>query len=127
MRRSGRARAQRAVAPDELDYEEVDEEGEDAEGDEDVYFDDYEDLSVLDSLPPLPGASSSASVPVASTSTAPAPARAQRQTEGSRYPSKRNATSTGRRKIQIAKIQDKTRRGVTFSKRKSGLFKKVSL
>lgn len=38
---------------------------------------------------------------------------------------KRNATSTGRRKISIQYIDDKSKRHVSFTKRKSGLMKKV--
>lgn len=39
---------------------------------------------------------------------------------------KRNATSTGRRKIPISYIEDKPKRHVSFTKRKAGLMKKVS-
>lgn len=39
---------------------------------------------------------------------------------------KRNATSTGRRKIDIQYIDEKSKRHVSFTKRKSGLMKKVS-
>lgn len=39
---------------------------------------------------------------------------------------KRNATSTGRRKIAISWIEDKSKRHVSFTKRKAGLMKKVS-
>jgi hypothetical protein len=39
---------------------------------------------------------------------------------------KRNATSTGRRKIAISYIDDKSKRHVSFTKRKAGLMKKVS-
>lgn len=42
-----------------------------------------------------------------------------------RFPNKRNTQSVGRRKIKIDYIQDKARRHVTFTKRKSGLMKKV--
>ncbi|GAA5866061.1 hypothetical protein JCM3774_000011 [Rhodotorula dairenensis] len=42
-----------------------------------------------------------------------------------RFPNKRNAQSVGRRKIHIEFIEDKPRRHVTFTKRKSGLMKKA--
>lgn len=42
-----------------------------------------------------------------------------------RFPNKRNAQSVGRRKIHIEFIEDRPRRHVTFTKRKSGLMKKV--
>ncbi|BGP11090.1 transcription factor of the MADS box [Rhodotorula toruloides] len=42
-----------------------------------------------------------------------------------RFPNKRNTQSVGRRKIKIDYIQDKARRHVTFTKRKSGLMKKA--
>lgn len=42
-----------------------------------------------------------------------------------KHPQKRNASSTGRKKIAISYIDDKARRNVTFTKRKSGLMKKV--
>jgi hypothetical protein len=58
----------------------------------------------------------------ASTSTATGPT-----TRKARFPNKRNAQSVGRRKIHIEFIEDKPRRHVTFTKRKSGLMKKVSL
>ncbi|GAA5863413.1 hypothetical protein JCM8547_006974 [Rhodosporidiobolus lusitaniae] len=38
---------------------------------------------------------------------------------------KRNASSTGRKKIKIGYIDDKARRSVTFTKRKSGIMKKA--
>lgn len=44
-----------------------------------------------------------------------------------KYSKKRNATSTGRRKIEIQYIDDKSKRHVSFTKRKAGLMKKVSL
>jgi hypothetical protein len=50
-----------------------------------------------------------------------APAQARKP----RFPNKRNTQSVGRRKIKIDYIQDKARRHVTFTKRKSGLMKKV--
>lgn len=40
---------------------------------------------------------------------------------------KRNSGSVGRRKISMSFIEEKARRTVTFTKRKSGLMKKVSL
>lgn len=43
-----------------------------------------------------------------------------------KYSKKRNATSTGRRKIEIQYIDDKSKRHVSFTKRKAGLMKKVS-
>lgn len=43
-----------------------------------------------------------------------------------KYSNKRNATSTGRRKIDIEYIDDKSKRHVSFTKRKAGLMKKVS-
>lgn len=46
-------------------------------------------------------------------------------TRKARFPNKRNAQSVGRRKIHIEFIEDKPRRHVTFTKRKSGLMKKV--
>lgn len=42
-----------------------------------------------------------------------------------KYANKRNATSTGRRKIDIEYIEDKSKRHVSFTKRKAGLMKKV--
>ncbi|BGP19779.1 hypothetical protein JCM10213_006441 [Rhodosporidiobolus nylandii] len=42
-----------------------------------------------------------------------------------KHPNKRNTTSTGRKKISISYIEDKARRSVTFTKRKSGLMKKA--
>lgn len=42
-----------------------------------------------------------------------------------KFANKRNATSTGRRKIDIEYIGDKNKRHVTFTKRKAGLMKKV--
>ncbi|KDE02388.1 hypothetical protein MVLG_07052 [Microbotryum lychnidis-dioicae p1A1 Lamole] len=42
-----------------------------------------------------------------------------------RYANKRNATSTGRRKIDIEYIDDKAKRHVSFTKRKQGLMKKA--
>lgn len=42
-----------------------------------------------------------------------------------KHPNKRNTQSVGRRKITIQFIEDKPRRHVTFTKRKSGLMKKV--
>ncbi|GAA6056363.1 hypothetical protein JCM3770_005968 [Rhodotorula araucariae] len=42
-----------------------------------------------------------------------------------KHPNKRNTQSVGRRKISIQFIQDKARRHVTFTKRKSGLMKKA--
>ncbi|GAA6040425.1 hypothetical protein JCM8097_004542 [Rhodosporidiobolus ruineniae] len=42
-----------------------------------------------------------------------------------KHPQKRNASSTGRKKITISYIEDKARRSVTFTKRKSGLMKKA--
>ena len=47
-------------------------------------------------------------------------------TRKARFPNKRNAQSVGRRKIHIEFIEDKPRRHVTFTKRKSGLMKKVT-
>lgn len=44
---------------------------------------------------------------------------------GAKHPNKRNTQSVGRRKIKIQFIEDKPRRHVTFTKRKSGLMKKV--
>ncbi|GAA5874848.1 hypothetical protein JCM1840_003899 [Sporobolomyces johnsonii] len=41
-----------------------------------------------------------------------------------KHPNKRNSGSVGRRKISIEYIEDKPRRHVTFTKRKSGLMKK---
>lgn len=43
-----------------------------------------------------------------------------------KWANKRNATSTGRRKISIQYIDDKSKRHVSFTKRKAGLMKKVS-
>lgn len=43
-----------------------------------------------------------------------------------KFSNKRNATSTGRRKIDIEYIEDKSKRHVSFTKRKAGLMKKVS-
>lgn len=40
---------------------------------------------------------------------------------------KRNATSTGRKKVPIEYLNDPTRRAVTFTKRKAGLMKKVGV
>lgn len=42
-----------------------------------------------------------------------------------KWSNKRNATSTGRRKISIQYIGDKSKRHVSFTKRKAGLMKKV--
>ncbi|GAA5891655.1 hypothetical protein JCM8208_007359 [Rhodotorula glutinis] len=42
-----------------------------------------------------------------------------------KHPNKRNTQSVGRRKITIQFIEDKPRRHVTFTKRKSGLMKKA--
>ncbi|KAK4046959.1 transcription factor of the MADS box [Microbotryomycetes sp. JL221] len=42
-----------------------------------------------------------------------------------KYSNKRNATSTGRRKIAISYIDDKAKRHVSFTKRKAGLMKKA--
>ncbi|CEQ42776.1 SPOSA6832_04626 [Sporobolomyces salmonicolor] len=42
-----------------------------------------------------------------------------------KHPNKRNSGSVGRRKISIEYIEDKPRRHVTFTKRKSGLMKKA--
>ncbi|ORY76527.1 SRF-type transcription factor (DNA-binding and dimerization domain)-domain-containing protein, partial [Leucosporidium creatinivorum] len=42
-----------------------------------------------------------------------------------KYSNKRNATSTGRRKIDIEYIEDKSKRHVSFTKRKAGLMKKA--
>ncbi|BGP51468.1 transcription factor of the MADS box [Rhodotorula kratochvilovae] len=42
-----------------------------------------------------------------------------------KHPNKRNTQSVGRRKITIQYIEDKARRHVTFTKRKSGLMKKA--
>ncbi|GAA5983351.1 hypothetical protein JCM11641_006042 [Rhodosporidiobolus odoratus] len=42
-----------------------------------------------------------------------------------KHPNKRNTTSTGRKKISISYIEDKAKRSVTFTKRKSGLMKKA--
>ncbi|BGP27368.1 transcription factor of the MADS box [Rhodotorula toruloides] len=54
-----------------------------------------------------------------------APAQAHAQARKPRFPNKRNTQSVGRRKIKIDYIQDKARRHVTFTKRKSGLMKKA--
>lgn len=51
------------------------------------------------------------------TGEGPAPKR--------KWSNKRNATSTGRRKISIQYIGDKSKRHVSFTKRKAGLMKKV--
>ena len=42
-----------------------------------------------------------------------------------KHPNKRNATSTGRRKIAIEYIPEKAKRTVSFTKRKAGLMKKA--
>ncbi|GAA5899627.1 hypothetical protein JCM6882_001167 [Rhodosporidiobolus microsporus] len=42
-----------------------------------------------------------------------------------KQPQKRNASSTGRKRITISYIEDKVKRSVTFTKRKSGLMKKA--
>lgn len=44
-----------------------------------------------------------------------------------KFSNKRNATSTGRRKIDIEYIEDKSKRHVSFTKRKAGLMKKVGI
>ncbi|GAA5933861.1 hypothetical protein JCM3775_000307 [Rhodotorula graminis] len=46
-------------------------------------------------------------------------------TTTTKHPNKRNTQSVGRRKISIQFIEDKPRRHVTFTKRKSGLMKKA--
>lgn len=46
-------------------------------------------------------------------------------TTGDKQPKKRPANRSGRRKINIEFIEDKNKRHITFSKRKSGIMKKV--
>ncbi|SCV73148.1 BQ2448_7073 [Microbotryum intermedium] len=52
-------------------------------------------------------------------------ARPRKRKRKRRYANKRNATSTGRRKIDIEYIDDKAKRHVSFTKRKQGLMKKA--
>lgn len=47
--------------------------------------------------------------------------------EGESSEEERPSKSTGRRKIKIEYIQDRTKRNITFSKRKAGIMKKVMI